>query len=259
MNIKDFFYEKFISKIFAENFLREYKVNEEKENIIGKSNFEDLFQDTGLITNFYKTDYIFSKNNLKSYNSNIKNGRAIFYYKGVKEAKEKGIQKIVNYTNNIETISGEYFRNGNIKCKENRNTVEHYYLTGEIEKIEIYDDSKTVKYSYSYYKSGQLKARTTLLNDKKIGLSQFYREDGLLMDEYFFGNDEKYEGVYKKFYNNGQIHILADYYSGKRHGYYKEYYPNGQLKEISIYDLDRKIKIIAMYSESGVEISGANQ
>lgn len=259
MKIKDFFYKKFISKIFAENFLDEYKENKKSENIIEKSNFQELFQDTGIEIKFHKTEYIFSKNQLKSYNSDMKNGKAVFYYKGVKEAKEKGIHKIITYTNNRERISEEYYCNGNIKCREIKNTIEHYYLTGEIEKIEVYDDSRTVKYSYIFYKSGQVKARATLINGLKIGLSQFFREDGVLIAEYFFGKDEKYDGIYKKFYDNGQIQILIDYYDGKKHGYYKEYYPNGQVKEMSIYNLDKKIKIIAMYSESGVEVSGAKK
>ncbi len=42
-------------------------------------------------------------------------------------------------------------------------------------------------------------------------------------------------GIYKSYYNNGQLNIFCSYINDEICGEYKEYYANGELKESSIY------------------------
>jgi uncharacterized protein len=60
-----------------------------------------------------------------------------------------------------------------------------------------------------------------------------------LKEEYYEVNG-KIEGVYKKYYYNGQIYIICNFINGILHGEYKSYHKNGQLFN-ECYHVDGKL------------------
>jgi len=53
---------------------------------------------------------------------------------------------------------------------------------------------------------------------------------GIIKEEYFI-NDNKIEGEYKKYYPSGALLKICNYIDGKRNGEYRAYTKNGQLLE----------------------------
>jgi antitoxin component YwqK of YwqJK toxin-antitoxin module len=64
------------------------------------------------------------------------------------------------------------------------------------------------------------------------GVVRTYYDDAKtkLYEEYFKMNGKK-EGIYKSYWNNGQLWEEVNYIDGKMNGIYKRYHYNGQLWE----------------------------
>jgi len=60
-----------------------------------------------------------------------------------------------------------------------------------------------------------------------------------LNEEYFIHNNKK-EGIYKSYYENGQLKVEVNYIDGLRHGIFKSYHDNGQLCEEVNYIDDKR-------------------
>ena len=63
----------------------------------------------------------------------------------------------------------------------------------------------------------------------------------------------KYEGVYKSYYENGQLDDEGQYKSGESHGLWKSYHENGQQSEERFYD-DDKLTYKQCWDESGTPL-----
>ena len=68
------------------------------------------------------------------------------------------------------------------------------------------------------------------------------KEKTELKEEYFVHNNKK-EGIYKSYWNNGQLSVEVNYIDDKRNGIFKSYYYNGQLCEEVNY-IDEKIPFL---------------
>jgi len=89
--------------------------------------------------------------------------------------------------------------------------------------------------------------------EKKNGIIQEYF-DGNNLKKYFIFNDKK-EGEYKHYWENGQLREICNYKDGKKEGTYKEYYENGQLREIYNYKDEKKEgKCIKYYNDGYTRI-----
>jgi len=138
----------------------------------------------------------------------------------------------------------EYYDNGQLKTvinieKEGYGSYKMYYLNGNTEEEGGYEDSE------------------------KTGKSIKYNEDGSLVESGIYANDEK-TGIWKEntYYDNGNIMekklILYDkdyptsYYKEEiRHGIYKYYFEGGQLKEWIEYEYGEIIGEFIQYYENG--------
>lgn len=107
-----------------------------------------------------------------------------------------------------------------------RKQIRDYYITGELQgetgyiTIDKYDDSKSVfdGECISYYKSGKVEQKRTLVQGKLEGECTKYSEDGLILVHALFKNG-KLHGIYTEFSDNKCIQIeysdgepLHDYY-----------------------------------------------
>lgn len=95
-------------------------------------------------------------------------------------------------------------------------------------------------------KNKRLVERNTVINGKLYGIREIYDEDGyiFLRGAYLEG---KKIGLWHE-YENGKIKIKISFDEKERFcGLYKEYYQNGQLKEESVYIKGELIKKIKEY------------
>jgi uncharacterized protein len=58
----------------------------------------------------------------------------------------------------------------------------------------------------------------------------YYDEAKTQLHEEYYEVDGKKEGVYKRYYDNGQLWEECNYVNGKLNGEYKQYHDNGQLE-----------------------------
>jgi antitoxin component YwqK of YwqJK toxin-antitoxin module len=72
----------------------------------------------------------------------------------------------------------------------------------------------------------------------KVVRTYYDNEQTKLKEEYYEINGKK-EGIYKEYYNNGQLNVVCNYIDDKLNGEYKIYLCDGQLYEICNY-IDNK-------------------
>ena len=72
----------------------------------------------------------------------------------------------------------------------------------------------------------------------KVVRTYYDHEQTKLKEEYYEINGKK-EGIYKEYYNNGQLNVVCNYIDDKLNGEYKIYLCDGQLYEICNY-IDNK-------------------
>jgi len=65
----------------------------------------------------------------------------------------------------------------------------------------------------------------------KVVRTYYDNEQTKLKEEYYEINGKK-EGIYKEYYNNGQLNVVCNYIDDKLNGEYKIYLCDGQLYEI---------------------------
>ncbi len=70
--------------------------------------------------------------------------------------------------------------------------------------------------------------------------------------------NDKLNGEYKRYYSNGQLHIICTYIDDLENGIYKEYYDN-LLKKDSIGDLKEMCNCVNGKKEDGTTISIINR
>lgn len=147
----------------------------------------------------------------------------------------------------------DYYDSGEIKVEgqyENKKKVgewKSYHKNGQISRLYSYDKGKLNKEEISYYEDGMVSSKTEKEGDNfvnraysKSGRIQHERQVGSGYYKKFFENGNlKIEANYKdyelidewkQYYENGEIEWLVTYMNGYRSGSYKNYYKNGDLK-----------------------------
>jgi antitoxin component YwqK of YwqJK toxin-antitoxin module len=60
-------------------------------------------------------------------------------------------------------------------------------------------------------------------------IKTYHNNNNKTINEEYFENNGKKEGIYKSYFENGQLCIEANYIDGKENGIFKSYFRNGQL------------------------------
>ena len=68
------------------------------------------------------------------------------------------------------------------------------------------------------------------LNGEANGKGKEYNRNGDFIFEGEYKNDERYFGIKKDYYDNGNLLFEGELIKGKKNGEGKEYYDNGELK-----------------------------
>jgi antitoxin component YwqK of YwqJK toxin-antitoxin module len=82
-----------------------------------------------------------------------------------------------------------------------------------------------------------------------VRVLRLYHKNGQLRSEFLIINNKR-EGVYKEYHDNGQLNIICNCVNGKK-GQYKQYFENGQLYMICNYVDDEYCGEFKEYSEDG--------
>jgi antitoxin component YwqK of YwqJK toxin-antitoxin module len=73
-------------------------------------------------------------------------------------------------------------------------------------------------------------------DNRKNGVWRYYYEDGISLREIKTLMNNSLDGIYKKYYRNGQLKEESTYSKGKRIGKCVIYYENGQLEYQAVYN-----------------------
>ncbi|MBR9833410.1 toxin-antitoxin system YwqK family antitoxin [bacterium] len=126
------------------------------------------------------------------------------------------IYSIYNYVNNVATKNIVYYT--------------YYDTDTNILSIENYYGRKLEGKVLSFYKSGQLKKESYLINGKLEGACISYFENGNIEKQHYHQKD-KQNGLYLKYYENGFLERKGYLKNDKGVGEWIYYYPNGKIKE----------------------------
>jgi len=100
------------------------------------------------------------------------------------------------------------------------------------------------------HSNGQIKAKGRVVNGKANGNWKFYDENGVLLRESYFVNDEL-NGEYKEYHSNGQINSTGRLESGKANGKWKYFNENGTLIQESYWENDLRSGKTKYYYDNG--------
>ena len=115
----------------------------------------------------------------------------------------------------------------------------------------IYKAGKREGLARSYYENGILLSESPYVNDEINGVKRWYHSNGNLELELPHVANEL-NGLCKKYYKNGKLKVEASYLGLKNTDSYKEYYENRQLmKSINYTKLGEKIGVSKFYYQSG--------
>ena len=79
----------------------------------------------------------------------------------------------------------------------------------------------------------------------------YHDEEKTQLKEEYFISDNKKEGIYKSYHNNGQLNVEVNYIDGKMNEIYKSYHYNGQLNVEVNYIDDKRNGIFKSYYNNG--------
>ena len=91
------------------------------------------------------------------------------------------------------------------------------------------------------------------IDGKKHGLWRFWYENGQLKVESNYV-DGKGEGFWRRLYKNGRERNEGFYVEGKRHGFWRFWYANGQLRCEGEYVNGEKVGVWSNWDDEGIEI-----
>jgi antitoxin component YwqK of YwqJK toxin-antitoxin module len=98
----------------------------------------------------------------------------------------------------------------------------------EYEKYNTYYQPHGIIETY-YPETKTIQKRETYKNGKRDGLYEKWWENGQLFRRTFYKNGEE-NGLYQQWYDNGQLWIQGEFKNDKREGVWKEWFENGQLE-----------------------------
>jgi antitoxin component YwqK of YwqJK toxin-antitoxin module len=151
---------------------------------------------------------------------------------------------------------------------------------GYIASRELYVNDKRNGESYYYYENGQVKTTINYIDGMKQGLGIEYSREGEILTLLEYRNDYLInrepvnrmdagglkQGVWKEFYDNGQLKTERVYLDDQLNGYYREYdekgnlrfslrYENGNVINESSEELN-EVEVRNIYDENGRLVSG---
>ena len=125
-------------------------------------------------------------------------------------------------------------------------------ITGCTHLREVYKPSPplNIDVERSYFSNGNIEYEAEFVNGKLDGLSRVWLEDGTLISESEYSNDQPH-GIWIKYHPIGSVKYKVRYEYGKKHGYERWFYENGQVKSEQKYFHGQPKKEITRWKPNG--------
>jgi antitoxin component YwqK of YwqJK toxin-antitoxin module len=108
---------------------------------------------------------------------------------------------------------------------------------------ELYVNGKKEGYSYYYYPTGELKQTSYYKDNRKQGLTREFNKDSIIITVLEYNNNYlvdrervnrtdnqgRKQGIFKEYYENGNLKMEASYLDNQLHGYVREFNGSGEL------------------------------
>lgn len=129
-------------------------------------------------------------------------------------------------------------------------TFRHYFDTGGLRTINVFDGKTGHCFSKQYGEEKQLAAEGHYRDQKKFGEWLFYNAQGDLIsrEEYQAG---KRHGAVIKYYPNGQVAEKTQYREGLKDGPWRQFYESGEKMAEGAYRADKLQGMVTYYYSSG--------
>lgn len=206
------------------------------------------------------------------YRQNGKKESEIFY----KNDKRHG--SFTNYHSNGNVRnSGSYYEeitvNNEVIKNVNDGKHEHYYDSGELQRVEHYDMGKKTGKWIRYHVNGQITEEKHYQDDVQVGKHKNWDQDGVKIYETHYKLEETTNDIYsvqhgiEKRWNKGVLVSEIPFKNGKREGTAKIFSASGELEKTMVFKNDKlhgeyktyhpsgKIKMVREYRDIGASNS----
>ena len=199
--------------------------------------------------------YVFYQNGNVKQEGNYQDDKKNGYFKEFTESGDLiSVNKYINDVLQEEAeeiakldVQNEYYPDGKIKVRATyRNGLPEgvrrdYTPEGEIEKSSIYkngvmigegivkEDGAREGHWKEYYPDGSLKAEGDYKDDKPVGEWKYFYQDGKLEQKGKYSAAGKLTGIWKRFFNSGQLMLEEQYLNGEKDGLHTEYDESGRI------------------------------
>ncbi|ALJ03682.1 hypothetical protein APS56_00305 [Pseudalgibacter alginicilyticus] len=182
---------------------------------------------------------------------------------GIKKTffNEGNLHKVENYKNGLlDGVYQEYYENGKL-FKEGvynkgflKGPLKTYYIHGTIKHITEYNESGKHGIQEKYNIDGTLAEILTYAIDNKNGSFKKFHEDGKTLKKEGSYKNNILAGIYKEYYNNGDISLSCIYKEGFKDGPEIKYYENGNQQWVKNY-VNGKLRGIQKYFYDNKQLS----
>jgi uncharacterized protein len=211
------------------------------------------FDESGAIITLYeyKNDYLIFKEKInRKDNKGLKQGTWKEFYKTDK------IKSEANYVN--DTLNGYY------KEFDELGKMVHIFKFKDGKKLNI-DSAKTVNVvvKEEYYSNGKIKFRGSYVDSIPVGIHKYFAMDGSVQNGILYNDigklsgeglvddNDKKQGLWKFYYESGELLSQGKFSDDKKTGEWSFYYRNGNLEEKGKYNKNNAIGLWKWYYENG--------
>ncbi len=106
-----------------------------------------------------------------------------------------------------------------------------YFCAGTIYKKITFQNGRPDGYAIFYHENGKTAEEGTWKANKWLGVYKTYYDNGQVQQDFTFNQAGKREGPQKYFYADGKTQIEGNWNNGKENGVVTEYHPDGSLKK----------------------------
>ncbi|PLW92864.1 MAG: hypothetical protein C0592_08680 [Marinilabiliales bacterium] len=209
-----------------------------KYNYVVFSELDDEFPNSNIYTSFYfpLVKSIYNEEYFDEYSYYIlQNFNLSDVQKYVKKKKTK---LIIFQKWSIRQFAHYIYETGFFHPKN----VHYEYKDGEIYSIYTYSDStkEILDGEYmTFHNTGVISSRGKYENDIPVEKAYVYDDEGKMIMEVEYEGNEDEDGLFKAYFENGELSHEIEIKDNVKNGYYKEYYPNGNLESNYYYKNDR--------------------
>lgn len=196
----------------------------------------------------YKRGYIINSENINRYRTQQKHGIWKTFYEN-ENIKEEGTY----YFGKKDGYFKTYDVNGNLLTIKKFDNDQEIIDAPELSTYEIRTD---------YYSNGKVKVIGSYKDGVPDGIRRDFDENGNVLQAYVFvkgiivgegivDNTGSKQGMWKEFYDAGELMAEGEYVNGLRNGKWTYYFANGIIEQTGIYVNGKPDKIWKWYYESG--------